>query len=109
MAGLAVSVVLLQPPMWASFSLVTEGVSSWVPRLFICSIPPGGLLPVPGSVLLPPVGFVRRHSPFADTVCSIVRTKSTEFFYFCLMKRTFFDIKKSRRTKTARNGASTSP
>ena len=43
-------------------------------------------------------------SLLAKSVCSIVRTMSTRQMQICLIKRTFFDIKKSRREKRRDTG-----
>ena len=61
---------------------------------------------LPGSLtLLCRCGAVPwRSPPLAKSVCSIVRTMSTQHKQICLIKRTFFDIKKSRREKRRETG-----
>ena len=97
-------ICLNQPPVWASFVRSTGWLSSGVRLASDCSLPPGSFacwyFPRPSARRLVPWWC----SLLAKSVCSIVRTMSTRQMQICLIKRTFFDIKKSRREKRRDTG-----
>lgn len=97
------------PALLSRFTSPSTGIRPQVWQLAaillsVCVAP--DLFCLPGSLtLLCRCGAARwRSPPLAKSVCSIVRTMSTRQMQICLIKRTFFDIKKSRREKRRDTG-----